>query len=141
MWISPVSQGGWRKTEISGFDPSEAGRILQYGYGGGLHTSEKNATCGAHLCAILPNGNVAKCGLFSQEAVGSVDEGLRVCWERIPRIQLKELRCNCSEIEECRGGCRFRARLQGDIFQPDLFQCYSRGMLKGGERNDDQKDC
>lgn len=122
-------------------EPSEAGRILQYGYGGGLHTSEKNATCGAHLCAILSNGYVAKCGLFSQEAVGSVDEGLRVCWERIPRIQLKELRCNCSEIEECRGGCRYRAKLQGDFFQPDLFQCYSRGVLKGGERNDDQKDC
>ncbi len=114
-------------------EPSEAGRFFQYGYGGGLHTSEKNYTCGAHLCAILANGSVCKCGLFSQEPVGSVDEGLRVCWKRIPRIQLKELRCDCSQIEECRGGCRFRARLQGDIFQPDLFQCYSRGVLKGGE--------
>ncbi len=120
-------------------EPSEAGRFLQYGYGGGLHTSEKNATCGAHLCAILPNAHVAKCGLFSRDPVGSVDEGLRVCWERIPRIQLKELTCNCPEIEECRGGCRFRAKLQGDIFQPDLFQCYARGVLKGGERNEYQE--
>ena len=119
--------------------PSEAGTYFQYGYGGGLHTSEKNATCGAHLCAILPNGDVAKCGLFSQETVGSVDEGLRSCWERIPRIQLKELKCNCSEMEECRGGCRYRAKLQGDIFQPDLFQCYSRGVLKGGEEYEHQK--
>jgi len=123
--------------------PSEGGTYLQYGYGGGLHTSEKtsekNATCGAHLCAILPNGDVAKCGLFSQEAVGLVDEGLRVCWERIPRIPLRDLKCDCPELEECRGGCRFRARLQGDIFQPDLFQCYSRGVLKGGERNEYQK--
>ena len=114
-------------------EPSEAGRFLQYGYGGGLHTSEKNACCGAHLCAIIANGNVCKCGLFSQEPVGSIEEGLRVCWERIPRIQLKELRCNCSEIEECRGGCRFRAKYFGDLFQPDLFQCYARGVLKGGE--------
>ena len=119
--------------------PSEAGPFLQYGYGGGLHSSEKNATCGAHLCAILSNGHVAKCGLFSQEPVGSIDEGLRVCWERIPRIQLKELTCNCSEIEECRGGCRYRAKIQGDIFQPDLFQCYARGVLKGGEGNEYQK--
>jgi radical SAM protein with 4Fe4S-binding SPASM domain len=119
--------------------PSEAGPYLQYGYGGGLHSSEKNATCGAHLCAILPNGRVAKCGLFSQEPVGSIDEGLRVCWDRIPRVQLKELTCNCPEMEECRGGCRFRAKLQGDFFQPDLFQCYSRGVLKGGERNEYQK--
>ncbi len=110
--------------------PSEAAPFLRYGYGGGLHSSEKNATCGAHLCAILPNGDVAKCGLFSQEPVGSIDEGLRLCWSRIPRIQLKELKCNCPELEECRGGCRFRAKLQGDIYQPDLFQCYARGVLK-----------
>jgi radical SAM protein with 4Fe4S-binding SPASM domain len=113
--------------------PYEAGPLLQYGFGGGLHSSEKNATCGAHLCAILPNKNVAKCGLFSQEPVGSIEEGLRACWERIPRIELKELACDCSMIEECRGGCRYRAKLQGNIFQPDLFQCYGRGVLKGGE--------
>lgn len=115
--------------------PSEGGRLLHYGYGGGLHSSGKNATCGAHLCAILPNGNVTKCGLFGLDPVGSIDEGLRVCWERIPRIQLQELRCNCSEIEECRGGCRYRAKLQGDLFQPDLFQCYARGVLQGGKEN------
>jgi radical SAM protein with 4Fe4S-binding SPASM domain len=119
--------------------PYEAGPYLKYGHGGGLHSSEKNATCGAHLCAILANGHIAKCGLFSQEPVGSIDEGLRVCWERIPRIQLKELACDCTEIEECRGGCRFRARLQGDIFQPDLFQCFARGVLRGGETDDDQE--
>ena len=119
--------------------PDEAGPFLQYGYGGGLHTSEKNATCGAHLCAILPNGEVAKCGLFSQEPVGSIEEGLRTCWERIPRIELKELACNCSVMEECRGGCRYRAKLQGDILKPDLIQCYSRGVLKGGDGNEYQK--
>ncbi len=120
--------------------PEEAGPFLQYGYGGGLHTSKKNATCGAHLCAILPNGKVAKCGLFSQEPVGSIEEGLRICWERMPRIELKELACNCSVMEECRGGCRYRAKLQGDIFKPDLFQCYARGVLKGGDGDEYQKD-
>ena len=119
--------------------PEEAGPFLQYGYGGGLHSSEKNATCGAHLCAILPNGKVAKCGLFSQEPVGSIEEGLRACWERIPRIKLKELACNCSVMEECRGGCRYRAKLQGDIFKPDLFQCYARKVLKGGDGDEYQK--
>jgi radical SAM protein with 4Fe4S-binding SPASM domain len=119
--------------------PFEAGPFLQYGFGGGLHSSEKNATCGVHLCAILPNGKVAKCGLFHQETVGSIEEGLRVCWERIPRIALKELACDCFVMEECRGGCRYRAKLQGDIFQPDLFQCYARGVLKGGERDDNQE--
>lgn len=110
--------------------PHETGSLLRYGYGGGLHGSEHHETCGAHLCAILTNGNVAKCGLFGEEPVGPIDEGLRVCWERIPRIQLNELRCSCSVIEECRGGCRYRAKLQGDLFEPDLFQCYARGILR-----------
>jgi MoaA/NifB/PqqE/SkfB family radical SAM enzyme len=117
-------------------EPSVAGKFLQYGFGGGLHSSEKNATCGAHLCAILKNGSICKCGLFSQEPVGSIEEGLRICWERIPRIPLKDLTCFCSELEDCRGGCRFRARVFGDLFKPDLFQCYARGVLKGGDLDD-----
>ena len=135
----PCIAGRMEENKDFWVSPSEAGPYLRYGYGGGLHTSEKNFTCGAHLCAIMPNGNIAKCGLFSQETVGSIDDGLRACWERVPRIKLKELACDCSEIEECRGGCRFRAKLQGDIFQPDLFQCYARGVLKGGEGNDHQE--
>ena len=113
--------------------PSEAGRFLSYGYGGGFHGSANNFTCGAHLCAILSNGRVCKCGLFSQEPVGSIEEGLRTCWARIPRIALTGLTCKCPVMEECRGGCRYRAKIQGDLFQPDLFQCYARGVLKGGE--------
>ena len=135
----PCISGRMEENKEFWVSPSEAGPFLQYGYGGGLHSSEKNATCGAHLCAILSNEHIAKCGLFSQDPVGSIDEGLRACWDRIPRIQLKDLTCNCSEIEECRGGCRFRAKLQGGIYQPDLFQCYARGVLKGGEKNDDQE--
>jgi len=53
---------------------------------------------------------------------------------------LKELNCNCTELEECRGGCRFRAKYVGDLYQPDLFQCYARGVLKGGEEGDHQED-
>jgi radical SAM protein with 4Fe4S-binding SPASM domain len=114
-------------------NPSEASEYLKYGFGGGLHISEKNTTCGAHLCAIIPNGGICKCSLFSKEVVGSIDEGLRICWERIPRILIKELSCDCPYLEECRGGCRFRAKSFGNIYQPDLFQCYARGVLKGGE--------
>ncbi|OGP89452.1 MAG: hypothetical protein A2157_13380 [Deltaproteobacteria bacterium RBG_16_47_11] len=129
----PCVEGRLKENQDLWILPSEAGPFLQYGYGGGLHHSEKNATCGAHLCAIIPNGLVAKCGLFSQEPVGTIEDGLRVCWERIPRIRLNQLTCDCLELEECRGGCRFRAKFYGDLFQPDLFQCYARGVLKGGE--------
>lgn len=135
----PCLSGRMRESPDLWVTPSEAGPYLRYGYGGGLHTSEKNSTCGAHLCAIMSNGMVAKCGLFVQEAVGSIDEGLRACWERIPQIQLNELSCKCTEIEECRGGCRYRAKLQGNEFLPDLYQCYARGVMKGGEKNEYQK--
>jgi radical SAM protein with 4Fe4S-binding SPASM domain len=129
----PCMAGRFEENREFWIEPQAGGRFLQYGYGGGLHCSEKNATCGAHLCAILPNGNICKCGLFSQEPVGSFKEGLRTCWERIPRIPLEDLICNCTELEECRGGCRYRAKYFGNLYQPDPFQCYSRGVLKGGE--------
>jgi radical SAM protein with 4Fe4S-binding SPASM domain len=135
----PCMEGRLKENENLCPSPAEAGPLLNYGFGGGMHTSKENYCCGAHLCAIMPNGHVAKCGLFSQDPVGFIDEGLRVCWERIPRIQLKELTCNCSLMEECRGGCRYRAKLQGGILDPDLFQCYARGVGKGGELDDDQE--
>jgi MoaA/NifB/PqqE/SkfB family radical SAM enzyme len=71
--------------------------------------------------------------------VGSIEEGLPICWQRIPHIPLTDLSCNCTEIEACRGGCRDRAKIHGGLFHPDPFQCYARGVLKGGEEHDDQE--
>ena len=129
----PCVEGRLKTNQDFPVSPSEASRFLSYGYGGGFHGSTNNSTCGAYLCAIIPNGAVCKCGLFGQEPAGSIEEGLRTCWARIPRIGLKDLTCKCPVLEECRGGCRYRAKIQGDLFQPDLFQCYARGVLKGGE--------
>jgi radical SAM protein with 4Fe4S-binding SPASM domain len=135
----PCMEGRLKENESLCPSPAEAGPLLSYGFGGGLHASQRNYCCGVHLCAIMPNGYIAKCGLFSQDPVGLLEEGLRTCWERIPRIQLKELTCDCPVLEECRGGCRYRAKLQGGLLDPDLFQCYARGVGKGGERDDDQE--
>ncbi|HVP78927.1 MAG TPA: radical SAM protein [Thermodesulfobacteriota bacterium] len=129
----PCVEGRLKENEDLQVSPSEAGRFLGYGFGGGFHGSAENSTCGAHLCAIMANGTVCKCGLFSREPAGSIEEGLRACWARIPRISIKDLTCNCTMIEECRGGCRYRAKTQNDLFQPDLYQCYAREVLKGGE--------
>ncbi len=128
----PCIEGRLRENQDLWVEPSEAGPFLNYGYGGGFHGSENNSCCGVHLCAIFPNGRISKCGLFSQEPVGTIEEGIRSCWERIPRITLSELNCGCAEIETCRGGCRYRAKIHGGLFEPDLFQCYARGVLKGG---------
>ncbi len=129
----PCVEGRLKTNQDVWVAPPEAGRYLSYGHGGGFHGSTNNSTCGAHLCAIIFNGTVCKCGLFSQEPVGSIEEGLRTCWARIPRIPLKDLKCKCPVMEDCRGGCRYRAKIQGNLIQPDLFQCYARGVLKGGE--------
>jgi radical SAM protein with 4Fe4S-binding SPASM domain len=129
----PCVEGRLKENPDLQVAPSEAARLLAYGFGGGFHGSTKNSTCGAHLCAIIPNGTICKCGLFSREPAGSLEEGLRTCWARIPRIALEDLACKCTVIEECRGGCRYRAKLQNNLFQPDLFQCYAREVLKGGE--------
>ncbi|NWG03303.1 MAG: radical SAM protein [Syntrophaceae bacterium] len=129
----PCVEGRLKANQEFWVSPSEAGHYLGYGYGGGFHGSKNNFTCGAHLCAIMVDGTICKCGLFSEEPVGSIEESLRKGWERVPRILLKDLTCKCPVMEECRGGCRYRAKVQGDLFQPDLFQCYARGILKGGE--------
>jgi radical SAM protein with 4Fe4S-binding SPASM domain len=135
----PCLEGRLKENPEFWITPEQAAPFLRYGYGGGWHGSKNNSTCGAHLCVILPNGKVAKCGLFSQETVGSIEEGLRTCWQRIPRIPLEKLKCNCSEIEACRGGCRYRAKIHWGLFQPDFFQCYSREVLKGGGRDEYQE--
>ena len=129
----PCVEGRLKENRDLQVSPFEASSFLRYGFGGGFHGSAENSTCGGHLCAIMPDGTICKCGLFSREPAGSIEEGLRTCWARIPRITLRDLVCNCSVMEECRGGCRYRAKIQGDLFQPDLFQCYAREVLKGGE--------
>jgi radical SAM protein with 4Fe4S-binding SPASM domain len=129
----PCFEGRLKENQTLLVPPSESGRYLEYGFGGGLHSSGENMTCGAHLCAVMPTGNIAKCGLFGAEPVGSIHEGLRACWEKIPRILLTSLECRCKILDECKGGCRFRATSYGGLLMPDLFQCYARGVLKGGE--------
>lgn len=116
----------WEELSVS---YQEAAPFLNYSFGGGLYTSTAGYACGAHLCAVMPDGKVAKCGFFADEAVGDVAAGLRYCWERIKPITLDELRCHCPYKEECRGGCRYRARLEKDIYAPDPVQCYLRGVI------------
>ena len=135
----PCMEGRLRENSDLWVTPSVAGPFLNYGFGGGLHSSGTEGTCGIHLCAVLPNENVCKCGLFSQEPVGSIDEGLRMCWERIPRGQTKDLTCACPDVILCKGGCRYRARAYGGVNAPDPFQCAARGFLKGGEEDEYQE--
>lgn len=90
-------------------EPAEAAPYLALGFGGSDHGSEGEFACGLHLAAVLLEGVVAKCGLFGDQPLGRVEEGLKTCWSRLNPLPLGELQCApCPHLRECRGGCRFR---------------------------------
>ncbi len=107
----------------------EGGRYLRYGFGGGIHTAASGFACGLHLMAVMADGKVAKCTFYADSAVGRVEEGLKVCWQRIKPIRLDELKCDCEYIESCRGGCRYRAELFGDPLGKDFDRCVLHGFI------------
>jgi radical SAM protein with 4Fe4S-binding SPASM domain len=122
----PCSSGRLNRNQDLWLNPEEAGRYLELGFGGSDHGSSGNFACGRHLAAVLANGKVAKCGLFGDEPLGSLDEGLEICWLRLQHRRLSELDCaSCVHISECRGGCRFRA---GRSLAPDPVMCARYGI-------------
>jgi len=111
----------------------EAAEIMKkYGFGRESYTSSLRKTCGAHLCAVTPEGLISKCGFYEDKPVGSISDGLRECWRRICGNQLwniEELQCVCDSIEECKGGCRYRAEFFGyGKLGKDPFMCSYFGV-------------
>jgi radical SAM protein with 4Fe4S-binding SPASM domain len=111
-------------------DPRTAGPYLRRSYGGAIHEPLAGFACGAHLMAVMTDGKVARCGFYADKAIGSIEEGLEPCWQKIAKIPLSDLECNCQFVEECRGGCRFRAHGYNKENGADLCQCYRYGVLK-----------
>ncbi len=110
--------------------PEQGGLYLGYGFGDGLHTGASGYGCGLHLMAVLADSTVAKCTFYRDRTVGTVEDGLRLCWERVRPITLSDLDCDCEHIDVCRGGCRFRAELLGNAFGKDLYKCRQYGIMK-----------
>jgi radical SAM protein with 4Fe4S-binding SPASM domain len=103
--------------------------VMARGFGGGAHFSgEDGWGCGAHLCAVMADGTVCKCGFYANSPVGSTDAGLQECWRNIPRLKTESLRCDCDMVEECRGGCRYRAEVAGDSLGVDAVMCAANGL-------------
>lgn len=126
----PCVTGRLKENQNLQLEPQEAAEFLKYGFGGGIHSSTEGFACGLHLMAVTAEGKAAKCTFFSEEPVGTILEGLRVCWQRIRPIRLEELKCDCEFLNICRGGCRYRAFLRDrDAFGKDLFRC---AMYKEG---------
>ncbi len=110
-------------------EPETGGRLLGYGYGGGLHASGEGYGCGLHLMTVMSDGKIAKCSFYRDSSVGSVDDGLRSAWSRITPVQLRDLQCSCDYVELCRGGCRFRAELLEGRGGRDRYRCMLYGIL------------
>jgi radical SAM protein with 4Fe4S-binding SPASM domain len=110
--------------------PGEGGKYLAYGYGGGMHGGSSGYACGPHLASVSSTGAVSRCTFYSGRPAGEIGEGLRESWKRMKPVALADLRCDCSKIEECRGGCRFRAELLGDPLGQDLYRCHLYAIMK-----------
>lgn len=125
----PCPAGRWNQED----GPLEHLKImsdkLRYAYGGGFHGGSAGLVCGSHLMTVAPDGTAAKCGFYLDTPAGNVREGLKEVWKRIKHVPLGELQCECEQLDECAGGCRFRAEiLEGSDLAPDIVQCYLRGI-------------
>jgi len=87
--------------------------------------------CGPFLMAVDVLGRVSKCGFFTEKSPGNIFEiGLQKSWEGIQQSSnwnISELKCaelNCEYLDECRGGCRYRALVySGDERGIDPYKC------------------
>lgn len=129
----PCATGRLRENREFQVAPELGGKYLGYGYGGGMHTAGEGYGCGLHLMAVTPDGRAAKCTFFDNRAVGTVDEGLTACWQRIKPVRLDTLDCDCEYLTVCRGGCRYRAELLGSHRGKDLYRCALYGIIHGKE--------
>ncbi len=127
----PCLSGNLKENKELVVSPQEGGRFLRYGFGGGIHSSREDYACGLHLASVNADGGISRCTFYQDSPHGHVKEGLRKVWERIKPMKLSELRCKCKYIDECRGGCRYRASLSGDSFSPDPYRCAMYGVKRG----------
>jgi radical SAM protein with 4Fe4S-binding SPASM domain len=112
--------------------PADAALFLDYAFGGGTHDAIAGAVCGSHLMAVLPDGTGAKCGFYADRPVGAVELGLAELWRRVPRRRAADLACACDYVDECHGGCRYRASTYNGEESPDPVQCARYGVRPPG---------
>ena len=136
----PCVAGNLKRNPLLSPAPEVAGSYLRYGFGEGLHEGSPGFACGSHLMSVLSNGTVAKCAFYRSSPLGSVEEGLGVCWSRFAPVTLDQLACSgCADRESCRGGCRYRAELLGDPLGKDLYRCFAYGQGQDAQSGQQEK--
>ncbi len=108
----------------------QAVKYMEYSFGGGYHGSSDGFACGRHLMTVMPNGMAVKCGFYADAPLGDARQSLKDSWLKLKHIPLNQLECgNCAVIDECAGGCRFRADnpLATDPVMCALYKVDSKG--------------
>jgi radical SAM protein with 4Fe4S-binding SPASM domain len=110
---------------------AEAVRVQDHAFSSGSHGADEGQLCGAHLAAVMPDGDLVKCGLLRDVRGGSIADGLQAAWRALPHLPTTVLgdECRaCEALPTCRGGCRFRA---GGLLSeaPDPVQCHRFGVV------------
>jgi radical SAM protein with 4Fe4S-binding SPASM domain len=152
----PSSEGNLAINSELYVAPHIGGSYLEYGYGSGLHGSTEGFGCGFHLAAVTAKGDICKCAFYSGSPAGKIDEGLAVSWSGIQPVRLADLACSaigCRFLEECRGGCRYRAAILNKKDMDgvrghttygtgcDYYKCFYYGIMEqiGHEARTDTK--
>jgi radical SAM protein with 4Fe4S-binding SPASM domain len=122
----PVRFGRLAQDEALWLSPEEAAPYLSLAFGGSYHGGSEGYGCGLHLATLSPKGNLLKCGFYEQP-LGRLEEGLRVCWERLAPLPLSEIAecAGCEHADVCGGGCRYRA---GSPQGRDPYMCALHGL-------------
>lgn len=106
----------------------EAAPLMAFAYGGGYHGSSDGYACGRHLMTVMPTGRAVKCGFYQDKVLGDARSSLKNCWGKLVHLPLSSLSCHdCPAIEECAGGCRFRAP---SPLSPDPLMCVLYGVAR-----------
>jgi radical SAM protein with 4Fe4S-binding SPASM domain len=129
----PCMAGRMKRNRELMISPGEGGRYLAYGYGGGIHAGEPGFACGLHLMSVSAKGEASKCTFYSDSPAGNVADGLATCWQTIAPVRLADLRCDCRHLENCRGGCRYRAEVLEGPLGRDLYRCAMYDIIGSGD--------
>ncbi len=117
----PCVKGRWEEHPELAVDPETAAQKMTYGFGGSYHGTSPGWTCGRHLAAVLPSGELCRCGLYQDRCYGSITDGLEQAWLKLEHLPISSTECaECEHADTCGGGCRFRA---GGAGERDTVMC------------------
>lgn len=77
------------------------------------------------MIAVMPDGTYSSCPVL-RDSLGKANEtSLADAWKSKKRIKIDELSdCkSCETIESCKGGCRYNAMENGNIYGKDPLAC------------------